>query len=71
MSPTDIKRLQAYLQTTFGNDQIVLVARGKPADSAEVTINGEFLGVIYRDDDEGDVSFDFHMSVLDMDLPQG
>ncbi|HIL28120.1 MAG TPA: DUF3126 family protein, partial [Micavibrio sp.] len=38
-------------------------------DSVEVLLNGEFLGVIYKDDeDPSDVSYDFNMAILDMDL---
>ncbi len=70
MNQSDVTRLQSYLQTTFGNDGIKLVPRGKPTDSAEMMLNGEFLGVVYRDEDEGDISFDLHMSILEMDLPK-
>jgi hypothetical protein len=68
MDQGDINRLQVYLRTLFDNDRIRLVLRGKPADSAEVLMGDEFIGVIYKDDEDGDISFDFNMSILSMDL---
>ncbi len=69
MNPTEIKRLQTYLQTKFGNPKLSLNVRKEDKDSLEVMLDGEFIGTIYRDEDEGDVSYDFNMAILDMDLP--
>jgi len=30
----------------------------------------EFIGVVYRDEDEGEVSYAFNMAILEMDLPE-
>lgn len=67
MSPEEIKKVQAYLQKKFDLQGISLRTR-KTGDSVEVLLNGEFLGVIYKDEDEGEVSYDFNMAILDMDL---
>lgn len=64
---TDITKLQTYLQSKFGNPGITVRER-KVADSVEVFINGEAIGTIYKDNDEGEISFDFNMSILDIDL---
>ena len=69
MNKSEIVRLQTYLQNKFGNKRLNVAARKEAADSVEVMLDGEFLGVIYRDDDEGEVSYDFNMAILDMDLP--
>jgi hypothetical protein len=46
---------------------------GKPKHdgSVEVSLGQEFIGVIYRDvdEDDGEVSYAFHMAILEMDLP--
>jgi hypothetical protein len=34
-----------------------------------VFIGEEFIGVIYRDEDDGEVSYDFNMAILAYDLP--
>ena len=35
---------------------------------AEVYIGSEFIGTLYRDEDEGELSYDFNMSIIDIDL---
>lgn len=69
MNKSEIDRLQQYLQTKFGNTQLRLNPRKEAGDSVEVMLGNEFIGVIYRDEDEGDVSYDFNMAILEMDLP--
>jgi hypothetical protein len=64
---TDIKRLETYLKRTFGNPHVAVKARPKQKDSAEVELSGEFIGVIYQDEDE-DGSFMFEMAILAEDL---
>ncbi|MCB1531525.1 MAG: DUF3126 family protein [Alphaproteobacteria bacterium] len=69
MDPAEVSRLQSYLQDKFGHNGIALKMREKANDSVEVILNGEFIGVIYKDEDEGEISFDFNMAILEMDLP--
>jgi hypothetical protein len=63
----DIKRIEGHLRRTFANAEIVLKARPKQKDSAEVYIGEEFVGVVYQDEDE-DGSFMFEMAILGEDL---
>ncbi len=67
MEDTDIKRLETHLKRTFVNPHIAVKARPKQKDSAEVELSGEFIGVIYQDEDE-DGSFMFEMAILAEDL---
>lgn len=67
MDDQDIKKIEAHLKRTFGNPHIALKARPKQKDSAEVEMKGEFIGVIYEDEDE-DGSFLFEMAILAEDL---
>jgi hypothetical protein len=69
MNKTEITRLQKYLQEKFGNKKLSLVLRKEAKDSVEVMLDAEFIGVIYRDEDEGEISYDFNMAILEMDLP--
>lgn len=69
MNKSEIVRLQKYLQEKFGNKTLALTERKEAKDLVEVMLAGEFIGVIYRDDDEGDISYDFNMAILEMDLP--
>jgi hypothetical protein len=67
VKPDELKKLDAYLKKTL-NPGIVVKARPRKDDSAEVYIGEEFLGVIYRDDEDGDLSYNFSMAILEVDL---
>lgn len=70
MNVSEIARVQQYLRDKFSNNRIRLLKRPDADDSVEVAIDDEFIGVIYRDDDEGEVSFAFHMAIIELDLPR-
>jgi hypothetical protein len=63
---SEIQKLEAHLKRTFGNPHIAVKAR-KQKDSAEVEMKGEFIGVIYVDEDD-DGSYMFEMAILPEDL---
>ncbi len=68
ISSQDMSKLQAYLQKKLGNKALTLRSRGKATDSAEVLLEGEFIGTVYKDEEDGDTSYDFNMAILDIDL---
>ncbi|HUV32403.1 MAG TPA: DUF3126 family protein [Devosiaceae bacterium] len=70
MQHAEIIRLQTYLQMKFGNRAIDVRPRDRKEDSAEVYIGEEFIGVLYIDDDDGDLSYNFSMAILDIDLDE-
>ncbi len=70
MTEAEVQKLQNYLRDKFGNDNFRLVDRIKSTDSVEVYLAEEFIGTLYRDDEEGEVSYDFNMAILEIDLPQ-
>ena len=65
---TELAKLQAYLRRKFDLDTIKVVARPKKKDSAEVFIDDEFVAVIYRDEEDGEISWNLQMAILEMDL---
>ena len=69
MKPNDIARLQAYLQDKMSNNMIRLMRRPKADDSVEVMLGDEFIGLIYVDEDEGELSYQLVMTILEEDLP--
>lgn len=69
MTPNEIARVEAYLQTTFGNPRIKIGPIKKRGAPIEVSVGGEFIGVLHRDDDEGEVSYSLNISILEEDLP--
>jgi len=68
MDKTELLKLQDYLRRLYGNASIKVVARPRKTDSAEVMIGDEFVGIISLDDEDGDRSFVFTMSILEDDL---
>ena len=70
MDSIEIARLQQYLRSKFGLPNLSVRGRTNKDDSAEVFFGDEFIGVIFRDDEDGDVSYDFNMAILEMDLPE-
>jgi hypothetical protein len=69
MTPNEIARVQDYLRRTFGNDRITIVPPPKRGAPIEMLIGEEFIGVVHRDEDEGEVSYDLHITILSEDLP--
>ncbi len=71
MTDEDMARVQKYLRAKFNNVEFVLKDRPQSDGSVEVYVADEFIGVIYKDDeDPEDVSYDFNMSILEIDLPE-
>ncbi len=71
MKPLEVARVQRYLRDKFGTDRIILGPTTGKDGSVEVNLGGEFIGIIYRDEEDGEVSYAFHMAVMEMDLPPG
>src|ERR1700733_822976 len=70
LTRSEIWRLEKYLRNLFRLDTITVVERPKQADSVEVHIAGEFIGVLFKDEEDGEVSYAFNMAILEMDLPE-
>ncbi len=71
MIDTELEKVQQYLRKLFANDNINLRDRAQADGSVEVSLGEEFIGVIYKDDEEeGNVSYEFNMSILEFDLPE-
>ena len=69
MDKSEVSRVQKYLCDTFRLDTIALRERPNKDDSVEVYIGDEFIGVVFKDDEDGEVSYAFQMAILEMDLP--
>jgi Protein of unknown function (DUF3126) len=69
LTRSEIWRLEKYLRNLFRLDTISVLERPNQADSLEVHVGGEFIGIIFKDEEDGDVSYAFQMAILEMDLP--
>jgi|SwirhirootsSR3_FD_contig_31_11092801_length_413_multi_3_in_0_out_0_2 hypothetical protein len=70
MQASDIARVQAYLRQTLGTDRINIEAPKNRGGSIEVRAGREFLGTLHRDEEDGEVSFSLHITILEEDLPE-
>ncbi len=68
MQSREIADVQYYLRKTFDNNRLRIIPPAKKGAPVEVYIGEEFLGVVHRDEDEGEVSFALHIVILDEDL---
>jgi hypothetical protein len=66
LKPDEIRKLDAYFKRVFQNPKLQVKARPRKEDSAEVYVGDEFLGIVFKDEDDGD--YNFSMAILDIDL---
>jgi hypothetical protein len=69
MTSADIARVEAYLRTTLGGRRIHIRVPRNQSASVEVMADDEFLGTLHRDEEDGEVSFSLHITILEEDLP--
>ncbi|MDP2697650.1 DUF3126 family protein [Thalassospira sp.] len=69
MTPTEIARLTDYLRRTFDNSKIAIDPPRQKNHPIEVRVGDEFIGVVHRDEDEGEVSYALNIVILEDDLP--
>ena len=70
MTRDEIIKLERYLKKVFRLPVLEVKQRPRKEDSAEVFIGDEFIGVIFRDEDEGETAYQFQMAILDYDLKE-
>ncbi len=68
MQGEEIKRVEVYLRKLFNSEAIELRRAPKVQDMVELHKGEEFLGTVYRDAEDGDVSYQVNFAVLDIDL---
>ena len=67
MDVQEVRKLDAYLKRLFGNPQIKVIPRSKNDDSAEVYIGERCVAELSVDDEDGDRSFQFEMTIKTAD----
>lgn len=70
MTASEIARVEAYLRQTLGTARIAIEPPKRKGASIEVMIDNEFLGTLHRDEEEGEVSYSLHITILEEDLPK-
>lgn len=70
MNAHELTRLQTYFRARFNMPGLTVRGRTNKDDSAEVYLGDEFLGVIFKDDEDDELCYQFNMAILDEDLPE-
>ena len=70
MKPAELVRLQTYLRKIFGSKNLSVRPRPKISDSAEVYAGDEFIGVVSLDEEDGELTYQFNMAILETDLDE-
>ena len=68
MNANDTAKVQSYLRQRFGNHKLTLARRENKDDSAELMLEDEFIGVVFRDDEDGDTCYHVQITGLAEDL---
>ncbi len=68
VKPDEIAKLTKFFRAKFELSAMSVRKRPQKDDSAEVYIGEEFIGVIFRDEEDGELSYNFSMAILDIDL---
>jgi hypothetical protein len=68
MTDDEIEKLRAYLAKRM-NPSVELRRRGRQDDSVEVYADDEYLGLLFKDDeDPKDISYNLDVAILAIDL---
>ena len=70
MNSSEALKVQTYLRGLFNNSGIGLRPRADDIseESCEVTMDGDFMGVIFKDSEDGEVCYHLQMTILEEDL---
>lgn len=64
----ELPTVTRFLKKRFNTDQIRVAMHPKKQDLAEVFIGDEFIAPLYREEEDGEISYQLQMVILDVDL---
>ena len=68
MDRITLKKIENFFRQKFKNKNIKIEGRTNKDDSADVLIEDEFIGVVFEDNEDEDMCFQFNMTILSEDL---
>ena len=68
MHSDEIYKVQNFLNAKFSGTDIKLKPREETDDSVEFIIDGETLGIVFKDDEDGDICYHVQMTILSEDI---
>ena len=66
----ELPEVTQYLRKRFNSAGLRVVMHPKKTDMAEVYIAEEFIAPLYREEEDGEVSYQLQMVILDVDLDE-
>jgi hypothetical protein len=70
LDPQERAKLQTFLQKRL-NGKVEVRARPQKKDSCELYVGGEFIAVISKDEEDGELAYHLTWTILDLDLEDG
>ena len=68
MTDQELEKIRNYLNNIFNTHDFIVKKRKSIEDSCEVYHKDEFLGLIYKENEEDEEDYQFHMTILKEDL---
>ena len=68
MTDQELEKIRKYLNKIFNTGDFIVKKRKSIEDSCEVYHKDEFLGLIYKENEEDEEDYQFHMTILKDDL---
>ena len=68
ISLSELRSVEAYLRRRLNNKEIRLSPHGSQGDMGELFLGDEFFGTVYRDTEDGEITFDINITILQEDL---
>ncbi len=68
MTDDELNNIKIYLNKVFRTESFQVKKRKSIEDSCEIYLEEEFIGLIYKETDEGEEDYQFHMTILKEDL---
>ena len=68
MTDDELNNIEIYLKKVFKSDDFLVKKRKSIQDSCEIYLGDEFLGLIYKETEDGEEDYQFHMTILKEDL---
>ena len=68
MERITINKIQNFMRNSLGSKHIKVEGRENKIDTADDTNNGEILGVVIEDKEDGETCYHFNMKILDIDI---
>jgi len=67
---SDLPRVQKYLRKLFRTNELKVIPHARKKDMAEVFIGEEYIAPLYREEEDGEVSYQLQVVILDVDLDE-